>query len=83
MKEFNDDNPERHGSTDRQLVLRVTEQDFQRACLEKLSRLETKMEMQGGTHQPRRMEPAEDRITVSERSGIRCCVYDRIARGPR
>jgi len=79
MNEFNDDNPERHIAAGRQpLVVRVTDHDFQHECLEKLSRLETKMEMLVGTHQPGRMKLAEDRITVLERSEIRRSVYDRI-----
>ena len=77
MKEFPDD--ERHGAAGRQsLVMRVTDHDFQRECLEKLSSLETKMEMLIGIHQPGRMKLAEDRITILERSEIRRSVYDRI-----
>jgi ABC-type polysaccharide/polyol phosphate transport system ATPase subunit len=77
MKDFNDD--ERRAAAGRQpLVVRVTDHDFQQECLEKLSRLETKMEMLIGTHQPGRMKLAEDRIMALERSEIRRSVYDRI-----
>lgn len=78
-----DDNPsgplQSSGLTRQQpLVVRVTDNDFQRNVLEKLSRLETKMDMLMGDGQPGRMKCAEDRITLLERNDIKRGVYDRI-----
>jgi hypothetical protein len=60
------------------LVVRVTDSDFQGEVLEKLGRLEAKMDMLVGSGQPGRMKLAEDRITFLEKSEIRRSVYDRI-----
>ena len=43
-------------------TLRVLDGDFQREVLEKLGRLEAKMDMLTGNGQPGRMKLAEDRI---------------------
>lgn len=68
-----------HGGAGRQpLVVRVTDHDFQREVLEKLGRLETKMDMLVGSAQPGRMKLAEDRLVALERSDIRRGVYDRL-----
>ena len=60
------------------LVVRVTDNDFQREVLEKLGRLEVKMDMLVGGAQPGRMQLAEDRLVALERSDIRRSVYDRL-----
>lgn len=60
------------------LVVRVTDNDFQRNVLEKLGRLETKMDMLMGGAQPGRMKGAEDRIMILERNDIKRSVYDRL-----
>ena len=60
------------------LVLRVTDSDFQREVLEKLGRLEAKMEMLVGGAQPGRMKGCEDRLMVLERADVRRGVYDRL-----
>jgi hypothetical protein len=60
------------------LVVRVTDVNFQRQVMEKLGRLETKMDMLIGCEQPGRMQLAEDRINLLERSDIRRSVYDRV-----
>jgi len=60
------------------LVVRVKDGDFQREVLEKLTRLETKMDMLAGGSQPGRMKQAEDRLNALERSDARRGVYDRI-----
>jgi len=65
-------------SVSRQLVVRVTDNDFQRDVLDKLARLETHMEMLIGSGQPGRMKNAEDRIVALERNDIRRSVYDRL-----
>ena len=82
MKEREDDISEsypHHASVGRQpLVVRITDSDFQGEVLEKLGRLEARMEMLIGSGQPGRMRLAEDRITQLEKSDIRRSVYDRI-----
>lgn len=60
------------------LVVRVTDNDFQREVLEKLARLEAMMEMLVGSGQPGRMKIAEDRIAALERSDIRRSFYERL-----
>ena len=60
------------------LVLRVTDSDFQHAVMEKLLRLEAKVDMLVGDHQPGRMKLAEDRLMTLERSEIKRGVYDRL-----
>lgn len=52
--------------------------DFQLDVLEKLGRLEAKMDMIVGNGQPGRMRLAEDRLCALERSDIKRNVYDRI-----
>jgi hypothetical protein len=60
------------------LVVRVTDNDFQCKVLEKLGRLETKMEMLVGGGQSGRMKEAENRLSELERNDIRRSVYDRL-----
>jgi hypothetical protein len=68
-----------HGNAGRQpLVVRVMDNDFQREVLEKLGRLEARMEMLVGSGQPGRMQRAEDRLVALERNDIRRSVYDRL-----
>jgi len=64
--------------TGSKLVVRVTDNDFQREVLEKLARLETKMDMLVGNGQPGRIKLAEDRLAALERNDTRRGVYDRI-----
>jgi len=52
--------------------------DFQLEVLEKLGRLEAKIDMIVGNGQPGRMKLAEDRIITLERNDIKRNVYDRI-----
>jgi hypothetical protein len=52
--------------------------DFKLDVLEKLGRLEAKMDMLTGNGQPGRMRLAEDRIIALERNDIRRGVYDRL-----
>jgi hypothetical protein len=69
----------RHGHAGKQpLVVRVTDNDFQCKVLEKLGRLEAKMDMLIGSGQPGRMKQAEDRLSTLERNDIRRSVYDRL-----
>jgi hypothetical protein len=60
------------------LVVRVTDNDFQCEVLEKLVRLETRMEMLVGAGQPGRMTLVENRVTALERSDVRHGLYERI-----
>jgi hypothetical protein len=82
MKERHDDLAANHphqGSAGRQpLVVRVTDSDFQGEVLEKLGRLEAKMDMLIGSGQPGRVKLIEDRVNQLEKSEIRRGVYDRI-----
>ena len=52
--------------------------EFQREVLEKLGRLEAKMDMLVGNGQPGRMKQAEDRILVLEKSEVRRTVIERL-----
>jgi hypothetical protein len=65
-----------HGG--KSLVVRVTDNDFQREVIEKLSRLETKMDMLVGGEQPGWMQSAESRINALTRNDIKRSVYDRL-----
>jgi len=60
------------------LVVRVTDNDFQRDVLDKLGRLETKMDMLVGNGQPGRIKLMEDRLVQLERNDVRRSVYDRL-----
>src|SRR6476659_9004341 len=60
------------------LVVRVTDNDFQCEVLEKLARLEAKMDMLVGGTQPGRMTLAEQKIAQLERNDVRRGVYDRL-----
>jgi hypothetical protein len=60
------------------LVVRVTDNDFQCEVLEKLARLEAKMEMLVGGGQPGRISLMEDRLNTLERADVRRSVYDRL-----
>ena len=69
----------KHGGSGQQpLVINMIGHEFQTEVLEKLSRLEAKMDMLVGNQQPGRMKLAEDRIASLERNDIRRSVYDRI-----
>jgi len=59
-------------------ALRVLDGDFQREVLEKLGRLEAKMDMLVGNGQPGRMKLAEDRLLALERNDLRRTVIERL-----
>jgi hypothetical protein len=67
-----------HEATKHPLVVRVTDNDFQCEVLEKLARLEAKMEMLVGGGQPGRISLLEERLNVLERNDVRRGVYDRL-----
>ena len=60
------------------LVVRVTDNDFQRMVLEKLGRLEAKMDMLAGSGQPGRMTLAENRIAALEKNDVGHSIYERL-----
>ena len=60
------------------LVVRVSDDDFHREVLEKLTRLEAKMDMLVGGPQPGRMRIVEQKVERLERNDIRRSVYDRL-----
>jgi hypothetical protein len=61
------------------LVVRLGANEFQQRVLDKLGRLETKVDMIVGNGQPGRMQMAEDRLGALEKNDLRRTVYDRIA----
>ena len=68
-----------HTSPTRQaLVVRVPDNDFHHEVLERLARVEAKMDMLVGVGQPGRMRLAEERLSALERNDIRRGVYDRL-----
>jgi hypothetical protein len=69
------------GVTDRELALRVIDIEFQQEVLNKLVRLETKMDALMGNGQPGRMKMAEDKVAVLERNDLRNSVYNRLVNG--
>src|SRR5438270_13625965 len=60
------------------LVMRVSDSDFQCEVLEKLARLEAKMEMLVGSGQPGRISLIETKVSALERNDVRRGVYDRL-----
>jgi len=67
------------GVTEKELsVLRLIDSEFQREVLDKLVRLETKMDTLVGAAQPGRMKIAEDKIAALERNDLRNSVYNRV-----
>jgi hypothetical protein len=60
------------------VVFRMGTSEFQQEVLEKLGRMEAKMDMLVGNGQPGRVKLAEDRIMALEKNDIRRSVYDRI-----
>ena len=69
------------GVSDRELALRAIDIEFQREVLDKLVRLETKMDALVGNGQPGRMKMAEDKVAVLERNDLRNSVHNRLVNG--
>jgi hypothetical protein len=59
-------------------MLRLIDSEFQRDVLDKLVRLETKMDSLVGNAQPGRMKLAEDKIAAMERNDLRNSIYNRV-----
>jgi hypothetical protein len=72
------DDTRMHDPAKHPLVVRVTDNDFQCEVLEKLARLEAKMETLLGSGQPGRMSVIEARVNTLERNDVRRGVYDRL-----
>ncbi|MFY9659439.1 MAG: hypothetical protein WAJ97_02380, partial [Terriglobales bacterium] len=68
-------NDEGAGESQSPLVVRL-DGDFQQKVLDKLGRLEAKVDMIVGNGQPGRMKLAEDRLVELERNDLRRAVYD-------
>jgi hypothetical protein len=69
------------GVSEREMALRVIDIEFQREVLDKLVRLETKMDSLVGNGQPGRMKMAEDKVAVLERNDLRNSVHNRLVNG--
>jgi uncharacterized protein YacL len=67
--------------TDRELALKALDLEFQREVLDKLVRLETKMDGLMGNGQPGRMKVVEDKVSVLERNDLRNSVHNRLLNG--
>ena len=69
------------GPSERELVLKAIDIEFQREVLDKLIRLETKMDGLVGNGQPGRVKTLEDKIAVLERNDLRNSVHNRLLNG--
>ncbi len=67
--------------SERELALKALEIEFQREVLDKLVRLETKMDSLVGNGQPGRMKLVEDKVAVLERNDLRNSVHNRVVNG--
>ena len=67
--------------SDRELALKALDLEFQREVLDKLVRLETKMDTLVGNGQPGRGKLAEDKIAALERNDLRNSVHNRVVNG--
>jgi hypothetical protein len=66
------------GGLPKPLVVRVESEVFEHEVLEKLARLEAKMDMLAGGQQPGLVKIMEDRIMVLEKNDVKRSVYDRL-----
>lgn len=69
------------GVSDRELALRAIDIDFQREVLDKLVRLETKMDSLVGNGQPGRMKCVEDKVAILEKNDMRNSIHNRVVNG--
>jgi hypothetical protein len=67
--------------TDRELALRAIDIEFQREVLDKLVRLETKMDALMGNAQPGRMKLVEDKVSTLERNDLRNSMHNQLVNG--
>jgi hypothetical protein len=69
------------GVNERELALRAIDIEFQREVLDKLVRLETKMDTLVGNGQPGRVKLVEDKVAALERNDLRNSVHNRLVNG--
>ncbi|MGD0570391.1 MAG: hypothetical protein ABSA78_18465 [Candidatus Sulfotelmatobacter sp.] len=69
------------GANDRELMLKAIDIEFQREVMDKLVRLETKMDTLVGNGQPGRVKLMEDKVAALERNDLRNSVHNRIVNG--
>jgi hypothetical protein len=69
------------GVNDRELALRAIDIEFQREVLDKLVRLETKMDSLVGNGQPGRVKVMEDKIAALEKNDLRNSFHNRVVNG--
>ena len=67
--------------SDRELALRAIDIDFQREVLDKLVRLETKMDSLVGNGQPGGMKVVEDKVAILEKNDWRNSYHNRVVNG--
>jgi hypothetical protein len=67
--------------SDREVALRAIDIEFQRVVLDKLVRLETKMDTLVGNGQPGRIKITEDKVAMLERSDLRNSLHNRMVNG--
>jgi hypothetical protein len=67
--------------SDRELALRAIDIEFQREVLDKLVRLETKMDSLVGNGQPGRMKVVEDKLAILEKNDLRNSFHNRVVNG--
>ncbi|MGC1374282.1 MAG: hypothetical protein WA824_19250 [Candidatus Sulfotelmatobacter sp.] len=67
--------------SDREFALRAIDIEFQREVLDKLVRLETKMDSLVGNGQPGRMKSVEDKVAVLEKNDLRNSFHNRVING--
>lgn len=72
------DNENARAAGKQPLVVRVMDHDFQREVIERLGRLEAKMDMLAGSAQPGKVTVLEERLRTLERNDIRRSVYERV-----
>ena len=66
------------GVNDRELALRAIDIEFQREVLDKLVRLETKMDNLVGNGQPGRVKLVEDKVSLLEKHDMRNSFHNRM-----
>ena len=67
--------------SDREFALKALDIEFQREVLDKLVRLETKMDSLMGNGQPGRMKVVEDKVALLECSDVRNSIHNRLLNG--
>ena len=69
------------GVNERELAMRAIDIEFQREVLDKLVRLETKMDTLVGNGQPGRVKMLEDKVATLERHDMRNSLHNRLLNG--